>query len=366
MKEEQEPGWNKKHGYLLPPPVDNPAVRWGLAFEDAIMKLVEEKEGCEVINREKLSTKQIGGYGGIILSCHQDGQFASGYHAHPVLFEGKTTNHWAYTSTRQEIIDRLGDDGQLENGFNTIRRWGEPGTDQTPQEYTVQGAVQRICTGAELVKLSVLVFPKAQQDYEDMGWTVTDRKKEGYTIFEKKSPIGEEEEIHKDDEINFYRQKQGVHWFNSMYWAHALAQMGNFHTYNLPSHEALETEIIKAVTRFDRNHMQPGIPPDPSNWDDVRRLITQPVGTIIAPAPLTKKLKEISELVKSLGSTSPAQKRLDKLKLETIAEIQDLQRSDPIAPPDALEILDPDGGDKLATLKKNKNGVLTFRAQRAK
>lgn len=373
MKEAIEPGWNAKHGYTLPPEPDNPAIRWGLGFENSIIKLAEEREGCEIVEREELYFANKEGkqtfkvYGDEFFSCHIDGRFTSGYHAHPVIHEGKTTNHWAYSSTKKEIQDAIDlTTGQVMPGFSIVRKWGKPGTDQVPQEYQIQAAVQRICTGAELVKLSVLVFPKAQAEYEELGWRVTERKKEGFTIFEKKSPIGDEEEIYKDDEINLYRQKQGVEWFNTMYWAHALAQMGNFHEYLLPSAPILEAKIIESIQRFDTENMQPGIPPDSTTFADVKRIMPHQLGTVIATKELTKKCIEYSENVKQLGSTSPLHARQKLLKPEIMNLANALRRSDPTNPPDEFLILNPDGGDMLANVKADKNGVISFRAARAK
>ena len=174
MKEKAEPGWNAAHGYTLPPEPEGAALRWGLAFEDSIIKLAEEKEGRQIIFKEELFKKTLND---ITLSCHIDGAFSYDPSKETrelsTLHEGKTTNHWAYTSTKKEIQENIDiTTGKIEPGFQIIRRWGDPGSDEVPQEYQIQGAVQRICTGAELVKLSVLVFPKGQDEFEELGWEI--------------------------------------------------------------------------------------------------------------------------------------------------------------------------------------------------
>ena len=347
LKESEEPGWNTAHGYTLPPAVDNAAVRWGLAFEDSIIKLAEEKEGCEIINREKLFTKTIDG---ITLSCHIDGQYASGYHAHPVLAEGKTTNHWAYTSTKKEIQENIDfTTGKIEPGFQIVRRWGDPGTDQVPQEYQIQGAVQRICTGAELVKLSVLVFPKGQDEFEALGWVIS-----SYTNSNGTFPV-----LVKD-----IPEKSPI--IEPINWARTIEQMGNFHTYLLPSNPALETAIINSVTRFDAEHMKPGIPPTPTDFADVRRLLPNPMGKVIATPDLVTLCREYSENVRQLGTASPIRARQEILKTQIADAANQLRRSDPTTPPTAFLILDPNGGDMLANVSADKNGVISFRAARAR
>ena len=37
MQEEIKPGWNSAHGYTLPEKPDSAALRWGSAFESAII-----------------------------------------------------------------------------------------------------------------------------------------------------------------------------------------------------------------------------------------------------------------------------------------------------------------------------------------
>ena len=348
MKERAEPGWNAAHGYTLPPAPDNAAIRLGLAFEDSIIKLAEEKEGCEIWDREEYYSKEKND---ITLSCHIDGQYSDGMQGTGVIMEGKTTNHWAYSSTRKEIIEKLGHDGQLENGFNVVRRWGDPGTNEVPQEYQIQAAVQRICTGAELVKLSVLVFPQAQQAYEDMGWEI---------VHAAPGAIVEHFLSRKNEQMD---KREGVF---PMTWARILEQMGNFHTYLLPSAPPLEQAIIKAVQSFHVEKFLPGIPPSPTDWDDVRRLLPNPIGTVIATPTMAKLAREHSELTRSLGTSSPASKRREIVRTELMGMVTTARRSDATHPQESVIILDPFNGDQLASLSKNKNGVLVFRSERAR
>jgi hypothetical protein len=349
MKEAAEPGWNAAHGYTLPPAPDNAAIRWGLAFEEAIIKLAEGREGCEITHREKLF--KYYDTEGIVLSCHIDGRFSSGFHIHPVIHEGKTTNHWAYKSTKKEILEAISTNGQLLPGYQVTRKWGEPGTNEVPQEYQVQAAVQRICTGAELVKLSVLVFPRPQQEYEDLGWEIINTTTRDVFFIGKKS---------SDSEFT-WKEK-----LCPMDWARPWAQQGHFHTYNLPTSPVLEQEIIKAMQRFHENNFLPGIPPDSQTFDDVRRVMPNPLGTVIATPELITLCKEYSENARQLGTASPIRARQEILKTRISDLAKALRRTSATNPLDKFLILDPDGGDTLATVGKNKNGVISFRAARAK
>ena len=340
LKEISEPGWNQKHGYVLPDRPDNAAIRFGLAFEDSIIKLAEEKEGHAFSNMEELYTKQIED---ITLSCHVDAKIEPS-----VYFEGKSTNQWAYTSTKKEIVEALKYDGGLMDGFQIVRRWGDPGTDEVPQEYQIQAAVQRICTGAELVKLSVLVFPRAQQDYEDMGWTIHRDWKQG-------------DFIHKYDETG-----KSTECFDPDEWSICWAQQGNFHQYLLPSNPDLEKIIIEAVQRFHENNFIPGIPPDSQTFADVKRILPFPIGTVIATTELRELCQEYSEIVRQLGTGSRLKARQEVLKPLISDLANGLRRSDQTNPSDKFIVIDPDGGDTLATIGKNKNGAISFRAARAK
>lgn len=309
LMEERELGFNEQHGYILPPPPDSAAIRWGHAFEEAVIKLAEMREGKVIEGREQFF--QIGIGHGASLSCHIDGEFRE---YDQTIHEGKTCNIYAYT--------QIQDDKQ---------RWGEPGTDQVPEEYQVQAAVQRICTGADLVKLSVLVFPKPVEEFEKIGWQIQD----DFSLFNPE----------------FADKGITPHALPEL-WALPWAQQGNFHTYELPRNETLETEIIKVVQDFHENHILAGKPPDAREYEDVRRLLANPVGTIIATDELADKCRRYSEVTRQLGNSGPLAGEKADLKLEIAKSFQgDLD--DPDFPHDKMIIVDPKGGDILATFSKS-------------
>ena len=53
--EQEKPGFAKLRGYLLPEPPDNAAIRWGLAFESAIIKLAEMKRSDNILGTNKIT-----------------------------------------------------------------------------------------------------------------------------------------------------------------------------------------------------------------------------------------------------------------------------------------------------------------------
>ena len=126
----------EERGYAIPEPVENSAVKWGLAAEDMLIRIASKMRGQKILKREKyyatLSCQ---------ITCHIDGMYADG-----VLHEAKTTSQRAYSA-----------------------RWGEPGTDLVPIEYQVQAQHQMYCTGAKQCIITVAVFPKTPDEYEKSG-----------------------------------------------------------------------------------------------------------------------------------------------------------------------------------------------------
>lgn len=337
IMEKLKPGFNAERGFKLPEFPDNAPIRWGHGFEDAIIKLAEEKEGCEIIDRERLFTKNIGD---IMLSCHIDGAYNDISGNYLILHEGKTTNSRAFYSVKGEDYDDQ--TGEIE--FK--RRWGDPLSDEVPMEYTVQCAIQRIVTGAELVKLSVLVFPKSTQDFEDLGWNIIRRT--------------DNDGIVDGYWINRMDEKEQYECFEPFKWAKIFDEIGNFHTYNLPTNKPLESLIIEKIQEFDAKYVKTEVPPEFTDYSDVRRLMSQAMGTIIATEEFTAKIDEYNNLTDILGSKSPHRKRKDILKVEIMNWITKTRKEDWTDPPDKMHVVDPNGGAVLLSYS-DKGG---FRAGR--
>ncbi len=255
------------------------------------------------------------------------------------IHEGKTTWNRAFYSIKGEDYDD--ETGEIE--FK--RRWGEPGTDEVPEEYQVQCAVQRICTGAELVRLSVLVFPKSTQEFEELGITVSQ---------ELQSVPDDWDLIFKDEEGNFL---DAVH---AETWAETFAQIGNFRTYNLPSNKPLESLIIEKIQEFDELYEKTELPPPATEYQDIRRACTQPMGTIIASPEMAAKAQLYSENVRQLGKRGPVAKNNEALKTEIMNWMLKQNKDDWAVPNDKMVLVSPDGGEALITYSPS-----GFRAKRA-
>lgn len=248
IMESREPGFCEKHNYEKPERAENAVMRWGTAFEDAICELAEGRQGEKIFMREELGiyyqdeNNEYGilGTGGFRsdykypqITCHIDGLYEN---LTKTLHEGKSTSQFYFNDN-----------------------FGEPGTDAVPMEYQIQCQHQMICTGAEKVILSVLVFPKRADDWEAMGWLIRGsemvRKRDNWLA---------------DDSIKIAD------------WAKTLDQMGYFHQYEIAANPELQKLMLEKYEIFWNENVLKKIPPEIQNYDDIKKLIREPVGTIIA------------------------------------------------------------------------------------
>ena len=132
IMEDRKPGFCAKHKYTPPPEPDNAATEWGVAFEDAVIHLTEEKREDKIINREQFIQTDF-------LTCHLDGQYEKSENIH----EGKTTSQYYFRDN-----------------------FGSPGSDLVPISYQVQAQHQMLLKNKDKCILSVLVFPKRQSEFE--------------------------------------------------------------------------------------------------------------------------------------------------------------------------------------------------------
>lgn len=257
--EEREPGFCEKNGYILKDDEDAVCARWGLAFEDAIVKLAESKKnGVKILDREKSFKANV--EGPVEITCHIDGNYIGLMMKYPnvgptiapppILHEGKTTNLYTF---RDE--------------------WGDPGTDAIPREYQVQCQHQMLCTGADQVIVSVLVFPKRTDEWENEGWTPDFCGGDDYWI------------VHEDSGLIY----PGL-------WAESLDQMGFFHQYTINRDQALIDLMVKEYTAFWDDHVLTGIPPKPVNLDDIKRLTPEPSGVIYVTPEIAALFQEDKQI----------------------------------------------------------------------
>lgn len=269
IMEEVYPGFNAENNYTLPEFQESAPLRWGNAFEEAVIKTAEKIQDKKINLREKLYIK--GGF----ISCHIDGRYSD-----KKLHEGKTTNAYTYRE-----------------------KWGKPGTDKIPREYMLQVQHQMICTGAKECIVSVLVFPNRTDDWEKAGIEII------------KNPEFE-------DSPYFILDKNTNEIFNPPEWALALHQMGYFHQYIVKAHKTAQKTMLKKYKEWWQKHIIEKKQPEQQNYDDIRRLINQPVGTIVAPEKIERLCKELKDLGKEKGTTGRIAKRQEQLKLQILSWIK--------------------------------------------
>lgn len=326
IMESREPGFCEKHNYQLPEFEYNSAMKWGHAFESAIIELAEIKKIASIVNREKLFSYnnyvdiQSGGEIGYI-TCHIDGQYEDWDHnLLPELHEGKTTSANYFYSA-----------------------FGEPGTDRVPVEYQLQCQHQMICTGAEKVILSVLVFPKRVEEWEKEGWEI----KQGKLEYDFRNYEG-------------YYITNGEYFIEPDNWARPLAEMGYFHQYVITAHADLQKLMLEAYAEFWNNHVLTGTPPEPKNYTDIKSIVREPIGTIIATPEINNLISEYKQIGSEISSTGTLAKRREQLKTQilnysrTAGFVEDDESRD-------RWIIRSTDGKKLASYGKDKNGNFIFR-----
>lgn len=332
IMESREPGFCAKNKYELPIIEYNTAMKWGHAFESAIIELAEIKKIASIVNREKLFSYnnyvdiQSGGEIGYI-TCHIDGQYEDWDHnLLPELHEGKTTSANYFYSA-----------------------FGEPGTDRVPVEYQLQCQHQMICTGAEKVILSVLVFPKRPEEWEEMG-IISD-----YEKFNDEGLIPQKKLVKlNDDKTTWY------HTIDPYNWSYILDEMGYFHQYEIKSNSELQGLMLEKYSKFWNENILSGKVPEIQDYQDIKSLCREPVGTIIATEEIERFMAEYHNITSEISASGSLAKRKEQIKIEvmkymmTSGAVIDEESQDKF-------ILRGQDGKKLASYGKDKNGKVIFR-----
>jgi len=318
MMEEIYPGFNASKGYIMPPQVDNPAVRWGSAFESAIIKLAEKKADDKIIDREGLFQKFMSSDDDIKMrySCHIDGRYKKNKF---ILHEGKTTS--------------------LYNFYD----WGKPGTDRVTDYIACQVQHQLMVTGLEQCIVSVLVFPKRPDEWEKEGW-VPRYYNIGFFLLEKII----------DDKI--------IDSTTPLDWATINAQQDFFHQYPIRANPEAHKLMIEKYTEFWRKHIIEKIEPQPESYDDIKRCFPQPVGTVIADENIEMLADEYSSIGKEIGDGGNLAKRQADIKTTILNYVRKME---PVIDNDSMEklIIRNSKGEKIGSFGKNKNGTLIYRGK---
>ena len=280
--EEREPGYNAAHGYTLPEFKEGASLRFGLAFEDAVVSLSEDATGDKIVDREGsygidlarpddrfVGSDNVASH--CAITCHIDGSYIMppALSGSGPLHEGKTTTAFAFRE-----------------------KWGEPGTDRIPQVYQVQVQHQMLCTGASEVIVSVLVFPEMPDEWERQGWYV------GH-----------------DGQKWFLQHDGRAFGCEPSVWAEVLSQMGYFHQYRVKANPEAQAAMLASYRRFWEHNVLRQVPPDPRDYEDVRRLFPAPKGTIVCDDTLAGWLREYKDIRDELGGKGMLSRRGDELKL---------------------------------------------------
>lgn len=318
IMEAMEPGFCANRGYKYEPPPDDDdksaAFRWGHAFEDSVIKLAEQTRGGDGISDREAIYGYLKGQAFRIdkwntehyITCHIDGRYKNTN----ILHEGKTTFSKAF-----------------------YKNWGEPGTDHIPTEYQSQCQHQLICTGANEVIVSVLVFPKSQDEWEKNGWEINPPVK-------------------KNDLYSLMNENIGVGTIPDV-WAHALNQMGYFHQYHIHPNPTTHEAMLAVYDEFWNKNVKEKTPPNFKNLDDVKKLFPEPKGIIIATEQLERWSKERDDISAEIGGKGPLSHRKDELNGLIAAEMCRLASQHGVS-------LDDEGTEKLILMDSAGNKLRSY------
>jgi len=302
--EERKPGFNRERGYLLPGPPDNSAIRFGTAFEDAIVELASAARGKPIGDRE--GTYAVGPSGNtydeagsdytpdeLYITCHIDGRYNPDHLIGPAgwnLHEGKTTNLWSF----REL-------------------WGPPGTDRVPQTYQVQTQHQMLCTGASECIVSVLVFPRRTDEWEAEG--IVPKNEGGWYLWREPAMNGAIRD-----------------------WANVMAQMGLFHQYPVPASPSLQAMLIDGYRHFWDHYVLPEREPEIDCYADLRRAFPAPVGTLVVTEQEESWLSEYRMIGEEISPSGRLGRRREELKTLVLKSARSRAAS---------AVPDEESGDKL-------------------
>lgn len=322
IMESREPGFCARRGYTLPIIEYTPAMRWGHAFESAIIELASAEKAAGITDRERLFTLHLSRghmtpYTDVI-TCHVDGIYDyhdRGLPRYAILHEGKTTSEFYYHT-----------------------HFGEPGTDKVPPEYQLQCQHQMICTGAERVILSVLVFPKRVEEWEEMGYMPRYEIKM-WRIF------------YGDGQCDFVDPSD---------WARTLSQMGFFHQYEIHAHAELQKKMLARYREFWEVNVLGEREPEPQSMDDIKCLCPEPVGTVVADEAIERMLYERESIKSEISATGALGKRVEQIKVAALDYMRTAGAVLDDESKDKWLLLSRDGR-KLASYYRDKRGYYIFR-----
>ncbi len=301
IMEARQPGFCAERGYVLPVVEYSAPMRWGHAAESSLIEITEEKYQAKISDRERLLEMDY-------LSCHIDGRLGD-----DTLYEGKTASAFAFADS-----------------------WGEDGSDRIPISYMLQVQHNLLLAHLKKAVVAVLVWPVRPETWEEMG------------IIPEKDGFGQ-----------WVINGQGF-TVDMTGWTYPLAEMGFFHTYEIPANPQLQALMIEKYRAFWENHVLAGTPPEPMNVDDIRALVREPSGTIIADDRIERLMMEYKQIGAEIGTGGALAKRRDEIKTAVLSWMRDAEKT---MDDDSEKkwIVRDRAGRKLATWGSDKNGRMGFR-----
>jgi predicted phage-related endonuclease len=135
--------------------------------------------------------------------------------------------------------------------------------------------------------------------------------------------------------------------------------MGYLKFYSVEARPSLQAAMIERYKEFWEKHVVPGAPPEPENYDDIKRLFPDPKRTLIVSDAVGRMLSEYAQINREVKDQ---EKRQEEIKVKVLAWAR--EQTDGVIDDESTEalILRDGKGDKVGSLTKNKNGVPVFRA----
>jgi hypothetical protein len=157
--------------------------------------------------------------------------------------------------------------------------------------------------------MSVLVFPQSPTEWEEMGCNVSpSMSSEEYFLIK----------INKDNTVG---QK-----INPLNWADVLSQMGYFHNYYIQENKDVQEMLKDLSETWWQEHIIKRKEPEPKNYEDLKMLIPEPVGTILADDELEKWSVEYREITKEIGKSGRLEKRKETLKFNILNKMRSMDK----------------------------------------
>lgn len=185
------------------------------------------------------------------------------------------TTHIDGVSKGRSPYDEILYEAKTANIRSWRESWGEPGTDEVPADYIIQVHHQMICTGYEQAEIAVLILPEAQDWLAENGRDMSQLDPNAI--------------------------------------ARVLNDLGFFKIYTVAKNERLQERMIDAYREFWHKHVLGETPPDPQAYDDIRRIVPAPSGTILANETLEALCSEYNQTNAALKAANDRKDDLKKM-----------------------------------------------------